>query len=176
MAGPKRSMCTNPKRGPVEVTCWRRLFAYLLCARRVYQDNQWNVQDENVPTINETPCEEIIEILQRESEDGMEWMNGENVKRIRMFCLFVLNYQWSISLRLWTKAVNKLLVNWRFESSHEMEERYCAPEEYTTKYNQSINQWDGRCAMTQEKIWRDHWNDTKRMWIMNGMDEWRECA
>jgi len=29
-----------------------------------------------VPSINETPCEEIIETLQRESEDRMDGMNG----------------------------------------------------------------------------------------------------
>jgi hypothetical protein len=67
------------------------LFAYLLCARGVYQDNQLNLQHENVPTINETSCEEIVEILQRESEDRMEWENV--LKDDQNVYLFVLNFQ-----------------------------------------------------------------------------------
>jgi hypothetical protein len=62
-----------------------------LCARGVYQDNQLNLQHENVPTINETPCEEIVEILQRESEDRMEWENV--LKDDQNVYLFVLNFQ-----------------------------------------------------------------------------------
>jgi len=36
-----------------------------------------------------------------------------------------------------------------------MEERYCAPEEYTTKDNQSINEMED-VPMIQDKMRKDH--------------------
>jgi len=93
----------------------------------------------------------------------MEWMNGENVKRVRMFWLFVLNFQWSISFfaRLKLKQVACEL---KFKSNHEMEESYCASEEYTTKDNQSMG-WK-MCQLS--KWYKENVKDMEWM-------EWRMC-
>jgi hypothetical protein len=83
----------------------------------------------------------------------------------------VLNFQWSTSLCLWTKAVNKLFVDWRFESSDEIEERYCSPEEYPPK---TINQSMG-WKMCQ--LYNDQRENAKR-WLKwykeNVKIEWNE--
>jgi hypothetical protein len=111
MAGLKCSMCTNPKRGQCSSYVLKKIYSLICCVPEEYTktineiyNNQWNIMWRNHRNFTKRIWR-------------YNGMNGENVLKDQNVYLFVLNFQWSTSLCLWTKVLNKLFVNWRFESS-----------------------------------------------------------
>jgi hypothetical protein len=137
MAGLKCSMCTNPKRGQCSSYVLKKIYSLICCVPEEYTktineiyNNQWNIMWRNHRNFTKRIWR-------------YNGMNGENVLKDQNVYLFVLNFQWSTSLCLWTKVVNKLFVNWRFESVMDRGKVLCTRRVYHQK--QSINQY-GRCA------------------------------
>jgi len=97
-------------------------YSLICCARIVYRDNQWNLQRKCASnqwnTIWRDHWNDTKRNLRIEWMDGMNGIDEWNVKRARMFCLFVLNFQWSIYFLRKTKAETSCL--WIEDSSQIM--------------------------------------------------------
>jgi len=118
--------------------------------RGVYHQRQSINGMEDVPMIN-FPRDNKRKRMWR-LNGWNEWKKWREPEHFAYLCLTFSD------LCLWTNVVNKLLVNWRFESSDEIEERYFHQKRTPPK---TIDQGMEDMPMIQEKIWRDQWNDTK---------------
>jgi len=111
------AVCVPIQKDPIEVTYWRRLFAYLLCQNSIPRQSMKFAEKMCQQTMKHH-LKRSLKWYKGESEDRMDGIDEWNVKRARMFCLFVLNFQWSIYFLRKTKAETSCL--WIEDSSQIM--------------------------------------------------------